>query len=123
MITQFSICTPILTVRDITKAVSFYIDKLGFTLDFQWGEPLAYAGIRRDAVCIHLIHERASRQISGTGSVAITANEVDAYHALCVRAGVDVLVPPGNRPYGLRDFSVHDPDGNIINIGCELAHA
>ncbi|BCA56927.1 glyoxalase [Nitrospira sp. KM1] len=119
MKTVFTACTPILTVRDITKAKSFFVHNLGFTLDFDWGAPPTYAGLHRDAVCIHLIQEGASRQKAGTGNITILSNEVDELFIQCQRNGVDIVVPPEDRPYGLRDFAFRDPDGNVINVGCD----
>jgi hypothetical protein len=28
-----------------------------------------------------------------------------------------ILQPPGDRPYGMRDFDVDDPDGNRLTFG------
>jgi catechol 2,3-dioxygenase-like lactoylglutathione lyase family enzyme len=45
---------PGLTVADIPAAVDFYTTKLGFQLDFTWGEPATFAGVHLDKVQIFL---------------------------------------------------------------------
>jgi catechol 2,3-dioxygenase-like lactoylglutathione lyase family enzyme len=42
---------PILGTRELTKAVRFYVDRLGFTLAF--GDD-NYVGLRRDGVELHM---------------------------------------------------------------------
>jgi len=45
---------PILFVRDVTKAAAFYVDRLGFQIDFLHGNPPFYASVSRDRSCLHL---------------------------------------------------------------------
>lgn len=46
---------PVLPVKDVTKAVGFYIEKLGFKLAFtDTTSDKGYAGITRDEIEIHL---------------------------------------------------------------------
>lgn len=47
---------------------------------------------------------------------------MDSLYQQLVAAGVDFYCPIGDRDYGMRDFSVRDPDGNQIGIGAELNH-
>ena len=54
MNTKYLCSTPILIVSDPEKARDFYVDKLGFEVSFEWGEPLTYLGIKRNDVEIHL---------------------------------------------------------------------
>jgi hypothetical protein len=50
---------PILFVRDVTKAMAFYVDRLGFEIDFLHGNPPFYGSVSRDRSCLHLrfVHE------------------------------------------------------------------
>lgn len=50
---------PILFVRDVTRAVAFYVDRLGFQIDFLHGNPPFYGSVSRDRSCLHLrfVHE------------------------------------------------------------------
>jgi catechol 2,3-dioxygenase-like lactoylglutathione lyase family enzyme len=120
VMSRFMCCIPILTVRDLSQSRDFFVGKLGFDLDFEWGSPVSYIGLRRDDVVIHAITAPTSWQEPGTANISIMISEVDAYHAHCRKQGVEILVEPDDRSYRLRDFSVKDPDGNIINFGSEI---
>lgn len=46
---------PVLPVKDVTKAVDYYINKLGFRLAFtDTTSDKGYAGIKRDGIEVHL---------------------------------------------------------------------
>ena len=40
-------------------------------------------------------------------------------HSSAVRRGAAVVVPIGSRPYGIRDFSVRDPNGVELVFGAD----
>ena len=121
MKTKFRGTTPIITVRDISRSVDFYVNSLGFKLDFIYGEPNFYAGLYRDDVEIHLIDKNSpyARQPAGNANLSILTDEVDNLYDNLKDQGVVVLGAPEDRDYGLRDFSCKDLDGNIFNFGVE----
>ncbi len=45
---------PVLPCQDVTSAISFYTNRLGFTLLFQDSSDPKYAGVGRDEVELHL---------------------------------------------------------------------
>jgi catechol 2,3-dioxygenase-like lactoylglutathione lyase family enzyme len=104
---------PLLSVPDVASAATFYRDVLGFRTDPE-GTSDADTVVWRDNAAIHLA--RADRPPSGAG-VFLWVEDVDAYHQEVVDRGAEVSVPLGNRPYGIRDFSVRDPDGITIVFG------
>ena len=121
MKTKFRGTTPIITVRDISRSVDFYVNSLGFKLDFIYGEPNFYAGLYRDDVEIHLIDKNSpnARQPAGNANLSILTDEVDNLYDNLKDQGVVVLGAPEDRDYGLRDFSCKDLVGNIFNFGVE----
>lgn len=112
--------SPILHVRDLGKAIAFYVNVLGFTQEFVYGEPPYYAGVKRDDVIFHLnaSHENASRV--GMGSVYVFCNEVDTYYDVICRNGAAITSALNTWPYAMRDFQTRDPDGNLICFGCPV---
>jgi catechol 2,3-dioxygenase-like lactoylglutathione lyase family enzyme len=42
--------------------------------------------------------------------------DVDAAHAEAVRAGVEVVRPPVNEPWGVREFLIRHPDGHCFRM-------
>ena len=82
MSVNFSRVVPVLRIFDIDKARQFYVDYLGFTVDwehrFDDGAPL-YMQVSRDALVLHLSEHHGD----GTpGSVVyVETGGVRAYHA------------------------------------------
>jgi predicted enzyme related to lactoylglutathione lyase len=107
----------IFTVSDLAASVAHYRDVLGFTVTFQYGEPAFYTCLCRDEVQLHL--RSGTRWVPGSGAIAIFVSDVDALHAELVGRGANVLKPPQDYPYGMRDFDVADPDGNHLTFGME----
>jgi catechol 2,3-dioxygenase-like lactoylglutathione lyase family enzyme len=109
----------VLTVRDIAASIEHYRDVLGFNVTFQYGEPIFYACLCRDEVSLHLLAAHQTKRLPGNGGVAVFVKDVDALHAeLCAR-GANVLKPPQDYAYGMRDFDIVDPDGNQLTFGME----
>lgn len=121
---------PVLPVRDTTRAVTFYVDRLGFTLRHQDD---GYAVLARDRIEIHLwaatderwqdrrgdnpVVSGAETFLSGTASCRILVSRIEELCEAYRLAGV--LHPNGpltDKPYGLREFAVLDLDGNLITL-------
>jgi catechol 2,3-dioxygenase-like lactoylglutathione lyase family enzyme len=112
---------PGLAVADIGKAVEFYTEKLGFKLIFTWGEPPTFAGVNLGGKQIFL--QTGTPDPKGC-FVYFLVDDADALHEFHRVNGVEVAEPPGDRAYGIRDYSVRDLDGyyltfghNIFNVG------
>ena len=112
---------PILSVHDLERAVRFYADVLGFTEEFR--VPGSYAGVKLDAVTIHLSADVPVRKAAGSGHVYIFCDEVDSYCQSVASMGAKILCQPADEPYGMRDFVVEDPDGNYLVFGSEIEHS
>ncbi|MEO1265785.1 MAG: VOC family protein, partial [Pseudomonadota bacterium] len=63
------------------------------------------------------IKSGAETFLAGTASCRIKTDDVDALHAAC--EGHGIVHPQGSledKPYGLREFTVRDPDGNNVTF-------
>jgi uncharacterized glyoxalase superfamily protein PhnB len=111
--------SPIFQVSSLQRGIDFYTRVMGFKLGWTWGTPPDRASLCRDAVEITLEVEREPR----TSHVYLQVNGVDAYFDQVTRAGARVVVPLGDRVYGMRDGRVTDPDGNHLGLGEALPGA
>jgi len=113
---------PILFVRDVPASAAFFRDKLGFAIDFLYGEPPFYGAVSRDEICLHLrcVHqpnfaELAARELS----LILATIEVPDVHALfneLAGRGAEIAQMPTAQPWGGTDFHVRDLDGNVISF-------
>ncbi len=53
----------------------------------------------------------------------LTTPDVDALYAELVRRGARVRAKPENKPWGMREMQVADPDGNVLRIGSPIRRA
>ena len=120
--TTFTGLVPVFTVRELDRSIDFYVEHLDFELDFAYGTPGVYAGLFKDAVALHLIDESSpnASQPTGSGNLSILTDEVDDLHQRLVAVEIEMLEPPGDRDYGLRDFSCRDRDGNRLTFSTLL---
>ncbi len=108
-------------VTDVEASLSFYVDALGFSERFRFGD---YAGLAHGDVRIHLSGpSAANRKQTGQGSIYIFCDDVDTYHSEVSRKGALIQAPPKDYEYGMRDFVVEDPDGNLVAFGQETGKA
>lgn len=98
--------------------MSYFTEVLGFAERFRFGD---YGGVAYQEIQIHLSGPTATnkRQV-GQGSLYIFADDVDGYYAEIMARGAKTQAPPGDYDYGMRDFVIEDPDGNMIAVGQEI---
>lgn len=105
---------PVLAVKDVLRAVEFYTKQLGFTQGFLYGEPPNFAGVNLDQVQVFL---QQGTPAPAAAEVYFVVSDADELHEFHRGNGVTVVTPPGDRPYGLRDYRVRDLDGYELSFG------
>lgn len=115
---SFGPVTPILRIFDEAKAREFYVDFLGFRVDwehrFEPALPL-YLQVSRGACVLHLSEHHGD--CCPGAALRIQVADIDAYQRELIakqygyaRPGVD------DTPWGSRDMSVKDPFGNRLTF-------
>lgn len=111
---------PVLYVRDVSAAATFWRDKLGFKVDFLHGNPAFYGAVSRDGACLHLkfVHEPVFGQgrIEDEGLIMayVPTRNLKALIAEFQAREVPFSQPPTKQAWGGTDVHVLDPDGNRI---------
>jgi catechol 2,3-dioxygenase-like lactoylglutathione lyase family enzyme len=105
---------PVLPVKDVRNAVEHYVRVFGFARGFvnEGEEGPVYAIVRRDNIEIHL-----QRSAAGASNCCIFVTGVQAIYDEFTAKGATIRRKLETSPYGLRDFTVADLDGNVILIG------
>ena len=111
----------VFTVADVALSLRHYVEKLGFGVHFQHGDPPSYAIIDRDCVSLHLMPARRDFSALGHSSIYVFSEDVDTLHSELVARGCPIEVAPANYDYGMREFSIRDPAGNRVTFGQEIA--
>ena len=103
-----------LVVSDVRAAVDFYINKLGFSLGFTWGDPPTFAGVNLGDTQIFLQH---GTPIPGGCSVYFLVGDADELFEFHRANGVEVVQAPGDREYSIRDYTIRDLHGYLLCFG------
>jgi catechol 2,3-dioxygenase-like lactoylglutathione lyase family enzyme len=111
-----------LFVADIKASCEFFTAKLGFVVDFIYGDPPFYGQVIRDNArfVLRLVHEPVFTDIREREhllSAAVTVATVDEIKQLFLSyqaEGVRFNQTLKKEPWGARTFVVLDPDGNHI---------
>ncbi len=105
---------PAVGVSCIDQAKQFYGELLGFHLDWEWGEPVFHLSFSQGEVIFHVttLHEGV-----GKSNLYFVVDDVQAYYEEVIARGAKADSAPVVQPYGMIDFHVKDPDGNIIGFG------
>jgi catechol 2,3-dioxygenase-like lactoylglutathione lyase family enzyme len=111
---------PVFRVSDIEKSLEYYQHALGFSLAWRWGEPTSRVGVSLGGIEIQLDAVGAGAP-PGPSVAYCHMTNVAAYFEACCANGATFSLELGDRPWGMRDFRVIDPDGNRIGFGEEFA--
>ncbi len=115
-----------IVVRDIRRSVDFY-RRLGFDLlrdggdfvELTWEEHRLFLA---ELSAFHDVSEVAlpAPPTFPLANVRVMVPNVDGYWRLANELGARVIVPIADRYYGLRDFTLADPDGFGIRFASNL---
>jgi uncharacterized glyoxalase superfamily protein PhnB len=117
---MFPAPVPEIPAANVDKAAAYYVNTLGFTLD--WGDDQGgIAGISRGD-CRPFITNRAFREPHGSvGPICLWLNlaskiEVDELFAEWNAARATIVSGPEDKPWKLREFMAADLDDNLIRV-------
>lgn len=125
MLTTFPKAVPEVPVANVDLAARYYVDVLGFT--FEWGDDAGgIGGVSRGDCRLFLTNAefRGHYGTSGPATIWLNLNsraEVDELFESWQRAGATVLSTPEDKPWGLREFRIADPDGNQLRVFYDFA--
>ncbi|MEO6845886.1 MAG: VOC family protein [Chthoniobacterales bacterium] len=112
---SFKSVMPSCEVSDVSKAIEFYKEMLGFDCVFTNGNPVSFAIMSRDGVEICLGSQGAG--VPGKNGCYIKLSGVDDLYAEYQKNGVKIVHTLKTEEYGMKEFMIEDLDGNTINFG------
>ena len=117
---QYDLAIPTLPSRSIVDTVTFY-KRLGFeggTHEFN----NSYAILRRGDVELHFFTHAELIPAESSAGCYIRVLDVEKVYRECSssqlsRKGIPRMDKLEDKPWGLREFAIVDPDGNLLRIG------
>lgn len=113
-----------LKVRDLGAMKRFYVDLLGFTVDWEPDADNVYLTSGTDNLALHRVHPAPARtpgdesasSLDHLGLLVAAAADVDRWAAFLEDRGVTLDAKPRTHRDGARSCYFSDPDGNRIQI-------
>ena len=113
---------PVLRITDCDRSRRFYVDALGFEIDWVWrhepGLPV-FMQISRAGLSLYLSDHRGDA--AGPCTAFLYVSDIDDWHRGALEAGLEVEGAPADRPWGNREMSLRDPDGNTLVVATVIA--
>lgn len=127
--------TPIFNVSDIHASFAWF-EQFGWKKAWDWGEPTSFGAVQAGGVQIFLClngqggrgHGGVPATFGPNGSevadkgcwMSLWVEDVDAVHADCLAAGIEVTFDPADMPWGVRECHVRHPDGHVFRLSQSL---
>lgn len=109
---------PKLPMRDKNATFNYYVNELGFTvfgsLDYDH-----YLMVEKENVQLHFFEFKDLNTEENYGQVYIRTNDIDGLYQSLLDNNV-AIHPNGSletKPWGQREFSLIDPDKNLLTFG------
>ncbi len=109
---------PKLPMRDKAATKDYYINKLGFKI-LGSADYADYLMVEKDAIEIHFFLFKALDPKENYGQVYIRTDNIDQLYQSLLDKKTDIH-PNGSlqiKPWGQKEFSVLDPDNNLLTFG------
>ena len=117
-VAEITSLAPQFLVDDLTEAVAYYRDQLGFETNFIYES--FYASVSRDGFSIHLkcapktVADRAHRKQNEHLDVYVGVQGIEPLYDEFKAKGAHIIRPLDDRPWGCKDFYVEDLDGYLL---------
>ena len=114
--------SPMLAVANLDETLAFYRDVLGFNVAL---ESPQYAIVERDGATIHFMpaaDESVLQAVRGHTQIYIEVEDIAALWAhVQTFKGRHRLRDPFDRPYGMTEFHLSDPNDCLVFVGQKKA--
>lgn len=115
---------PVVNTDDILKSLKYYRDVLGFSIDFQYGEPPVYAGVNSGEAEIYFTYSpdivNLLRQQSLNPDIFIWVTNADTLYDMHAKNGAEIVEPIEDRPWGARQYVIKDLNGYHLKFAQPL---
>jgi hypothetical protein len=112
---------PKLPMRNKSITRAYYINQLGFT-DIGSADYAEYLIIAKDNIELHFFLFETVDPTENYGQVYIRTNDIDSLYQSLLQNNVAIhpSAPLQIKPWGQKEFSLLDPDNNLLTFGQSL---
>ena len=111
-----------LNVIDLEACERFYVDLLGYEVEWRPDDNSVYLSSGKDNLALHQVPEGAVRAeahgqaLDHIGVFVPTIDDVTPWYEFLLAHGVKMATQPRTHRDGARSFYCYDPDGNKLQV-------
>ena len=106
---------PVIATDDIHKALAYYTNELGFAFDFDYGDPIVYAGVKSGDAEIYFSYDKDFAILIKENrihpEIFIWVSDANKLFNEHVSKGVEVIESISVRPWGAKQYVIKDING------------
>jgi len=110
---------PTLPMRNSAETRAFY-EKLGFVCVHEHDPPDSFLFMVRNGVQLQFFEVPGIDGSITDHTCGLYVDDLDGIYAAFAAAKVGKLMPIEKKPWGVREFALIDPNGNLLRVGCAL---
>ncbi|MDJ0832559.1 MAG: bleomycin resistance family protein [Gammaproteobacteria bacterium] len=122
---------PILNVSNLEQSFEWF-ESLGWEKKWDWGDPASFGSVGSGECEIFLCQDGQGGRGKGDNTstfgpggnetkdkgswMSIWVDNVDDIYAMALESGIEVVFPPEDLPWGVRECHLRHPDGHVLRI-------
>ena len=130
--------TPILNVSSLWQSFEWF-EKLGWKKLWDWGDPPGFGAVGAGEYEIFLCQDGQGGRGKGTNTstfgpggdetqdkgvwMSVWVESVDDVYGLAQKTDIDVVFPPEDMPWGVRECHLRHPDGHVFRVSQSINEA
>jgi catechol 2,3-dioxygenase-like lactoylglutathione lyase family enzyme len=117
---NYRIAVPVISTSDLPATVAWFEKTLGFKHEWSWGDPPVYAGVTAGSAMLYISHDpelaAAIRERGLTPDVFLWVTNIDRVYDQHRAKGAEIVEELVQRPWGVRQYVIQDPNGYRLKI-------
>jgi catechol-2,3-dioxygenase len=107
-----------LNVIDLGLVESFYVDLLGFKVEWRPDADNVYLSSGVDNLALHAVEDTGPKEqvLAHTGIIVDKMGQVDDWYAYLLEHDVKIATQPKTHRDGARSFYCYDPEETVVQI-------
>jgi uncharacterized glyoxalase superfamily protein PhnB len=106
---------PVVSTDQVRNSISYYTKVLGFSPDFEYGDPIVYAGVKSGEAEIYFAYDpdsiKSIREKQFNPEIYIWVTDAEILYETHRINGAEIIEPISDRPWGARQYVVKDING------------
>ena len=107
-----------LNVLDLALVEQFYVELLGFKVEWRPDPENVYLCSGNDNLALHVVTDTGgnAQTLAHTGIIVDEINGVDEWYEFLLQNEVPMATSPKTHRDGARSFYCHDPEGTVVQV-------